>query len=156
MKLAEALIERKTLKEHLSRLRNRMNENARVQEGDQPVEDPYALLTEAEETVRRLRALTVQINHTNNQTVLTAMDSRTLMAAIADRDMLTLRRGMLEELARASANSDRGYYVTRTEIKFVPIVDGAALQKQVDALAKEYRELDMQIQLRNFEVDLIE
>ena len=62
---------------------------------------------------------------------------------------------MLEELARASTNADRGFYVTRTEIKFVPVVDAAALQKQVDALAKEYRELDTLIQLRNFEADLL-
>ena len=39
MKLAEALLERKSLKEKIESLRERLGENVMVQEGDKPSED---------------------------------------------------------------------------------------------------------------------
>jgi hypothetical protein len=157
MKLAQALIERKALKDQLARLRQRLAENARVQEGDQPHEDPRALLDEADAVIRDLRALIVRINKTNLQTSLGADERATLMEAIAERDMLALKRTALEELADAAKiNRERGYLVTRSEIKFRATVDVAALQKEIDALAKAHRELDTRIQARNFETVLVE
>ncbi|WP_435877436.1 DIP1984 family protein, partial [Turicimonas muris] len=51
MKLAEALIERKELQSRLSRLNQRLQANALVQEGDVPSEDPKVLIKDVETTI---------------------------------------------------------------------------------------------------------
>ena len=48
MKLAEALQERADLNRRIQQLQQRLNNNAIVQEGEAPVEEPQALLTELE------------------------------------------------------------------------------------------------------------
>ena len=67
MKLAEALIQRKAMLEKIESLRGRIVDNAKVQEGDRPGEDPLALLGELEGMVDELGRLIVRINETNNQ-----------------------------------------------------------------------------------------
>ena len=44
----------------------------------------------------------------------------------------------------------------RSEIKFVPPLDVAALRKQADEAAQAYRQLDDRLQALNWSVDLIE
>ena len=57
MKLAQALTLRKDLQIRMNQLVSRLNDNAKVQEGLQPNEDPYALLKELEAgTVHRVDA----------------------------------------------------------------------------------------------------
>ncbi|WP_154408098.1 DIP1984 family protein [Anaerovibrio slackiae] len=46
MKLAEALQERADIQKRLSQLRGRLLNNAKVQEGEKPVENPAELLQE--------------------------------------------------------------------------------------------------------------
>jgi Family of unknown function (DUF6847) len=157
MKLAEALIERKALKEKIARLRERLVENAKIQEGDAPQEDPRALLNEVDAALREMARLTARINATNIGTPLEANDARSLMDGIAERDMLALKRAIVQQLVGAATiTREHGYTITRSEIKFRPTVDVAALQKELDALAKQYRELDTQIQTRNFAIELME
>ncbi len=159
MKLAEALIERKALKEKLDRLRQRLAENARVQEGDTPSENPNQLLAEARDVLGQFESLNVRINTTNIRTLFVEGEPRNLMEAIAERDRLALERGVLQQLAEAAGvPKQQGfpYVVTRSEVKFRATVDVAALQKEIDALAKRYRELDARIQARNFETELVE
>jgi len=157
MKLAEALIERKALKDNLGRLRERLTQNAQVQEGDTPQEDPQLLINEVDAALKDLQVLTVRINLTNTRTALSDGDARTLMDAIAERDMLALKRSIITQLIQAAAiTRASGYGVTRNEVKFRPTVDVAALQKEMDALAKQYRVLDTQIQAANFATELSE
>ncbi|MBI4675537.1 MAG: DIP1984 family protein [Chloroflexi bacterium] len=157
MKLAEALIERKALQEKITRLRERLVENAKVQEGDAPQEDPRALLTEVDAALRDLQTLTTRINATNIRTPLATGETRNVMDAIAERDMLMLKRTILAQLVQAtSITQPRGFGVTRNEVKFRPTVDVAALHQEIDALAKQYRELDTQIQACNFVTDVVE
>jgi len=103
MKLAEALIERKALKEKLARLQRRLAENAKVQEGDQPQEDPRELLREVEEALTALQKFIVQINRTNIATALLDGEPTTLTDAIAERDILSLKRDILQQVANAAA-----------------------------------------------------
>ena len=105
MKLAEALIERKALKDNLGRLRERLTQNAQVQEGDTPPEDPQVLMNEVDAALKDLQVLTVRINLTNTRTALAEGDSRTLMDAIAERDMLALKRSIL-----AQTHSSRSHH----------------------------------------------
>lgn len=158
MKLAEALIERKAIKDRLTRLRERLVENAKVQEGDTPQEDPRALLGDVDASLSELQTLTIRINATNIRTPLAEGGAVTLMEAIAERDTLLLKRAILNQLAQGTAinnNQQRVYGVTRNEVKFRPTVDVGALQKEIDALAKQYRELDTKIQAANFATELV-
>ena len=49
MKLAEALLERADLQKRIAQMDGRLENNAQVQEGEKPAEDPKALLKELEE-----------------------------------------------------------------------------------------------------------
>ena len=51
MKLAEALMERSDLKTRIEQLAARLNENAKVQEGDEPAENPAELLDENQNAI---------------------------------------------------------------------------------------------------------
>lgn len=57
MKLAEALMERSDLKTRIEQLAARLNENAKVQEGDEPAENPAELLDELNRLYARLERL---------------------------------------------------------------------------------------------------
>lgn len=46
MKIAEALIERADIQKRIEQLRDRLSNNALVQEGEEPAEDPTSLLSE--------------------------------------------------------------------------------------------------------------
>jgi len=152
MKLAEALVERKSLKDEIQDLRRRLQRVAKVQEGDSPVEDPRALLQTIESKLGELERRIAQINRTNMAARLA--DGRTLMEAIAERDMLSLRRSALDGLVEAALPEHNRY--SRTEIRYVATVDVAEMQKQADQVAKRYRELDAQIQALNWETELVE
>lgn len=156
MKLAEALIERKAVKDKLARLRERLTQNAQVQEGDTPQEDPRTLLAEVDAALIEMQTLTTRINTTNMRAPLAVGDARSLMDAIAERDMLALKRGIVTQLIQSAViTRNTGYGVTRNEVKFRATVDVATLQKDVDALARQYRELDTQIQAANFSTELV-
>jgi hypothetical protein len=153
MKLAEALLERKSLKEQIGALKERAVKDARVQEGDQPAERPEDLVAEIDKLARRLEALVVAINRTNLQAKLP--DGRTVMEAIAERDMLKLRYQLAKDLAGAAAPDRDGWRITRSEVKFQPTVDVARWRREADALAKACRELDAAIQAGNWTIELI-
>lgn len=152
MKLAEALVERKAAQTRISEINGRLQRVALVQEGDQPAEDPAALLAELEETATQLERLIVAINRTNIATMLP--DDQTLTAAIARRDVLRMRMGVVDTVISFAGNQQ--YRTRGSEIKFVPTVDVAQLQRGRDTLARQYRELDTAIQAVNWVADLIE
>ncbi len=152
MKLAEALVERKSLKNEIQDLRRRLRRVAQVQEGDEPVEDPRQLLPAIETKLAELERRITQINRTNMTAKLA--DGRTLMEAIAERDMLLMRRSVLGDLVEAATPEHDRY--SRTEIRYVPTVDVAEIQKRADQVAQRYRELDAEIQALNWETELIE
>jgi len=153
-KLAEALVERKSLQERLVRLSQRLVVNAKVQEGERPSEPPAELLEEGRRILTEMKRLTIQINLTNIQTRLLGGEPITLMEAIAERDRLKMERGMVENLGN-SARITQGYN-TRNEIRWLPTIDVADVQRQIDALAQSYRMLDTQIQEANWLTDLIQ
>ncbi len=152
MKLAEALIQRADHRKRLDQLRERLVRVARVQEGDEPAEDPAALLAETERTAAALTSLIQRINRTNSTTPLD--DGRTIADAIAERDTLRLRHTILTTLLQAaSIKQDR---LTKSEVRFQLTVDVVALQQQTDDLAQTYRELDTKIQAANWLVNLVD
>ena len=85
MKLATALSERADLQRRITELSGRLNNNAKVQDGEKPSEDPNELLQELNRNFERLEELIARINHTNNETKSGEM---TLTDLIAKRDCL--------------------------------------------------------------------
>lgn len=158
MKLAEALSLRSDGQRRLQELKVRAQSMARYQEGEEPAEDAMQLVDEAQQALDELERLVRQINTTN--AVTRVADGSTLTNALARRDVLRLRHGLLTAVADAGAGQEkRGYTAirqTRTELKFVSAVPVADLRHQADELARQLRELDAQIQQTDWGVDLIE
>ena len=151
MKSAEALLERKGAKDRIDSLRERIKSSALAQEGDTPTESPEELLNELNAAVDQMGALIRAINRTNNAAQLA--DDTTLSEAIVRRDMLRLRRQALEQVVESSSTLDHFRY-SRNEVKFVATLDAAAVRKQIDRLAKEWRDMDAQIQATNWMTDV--
>lgn len=152
MKLAEALVLRADTQRRIEQLRERLKISALVQEGDRPPEDPHTLLAELDRLLDQLANLIAQINRTNIHTLLT--DGRTLTEALAQRDVLKLRYGVLKSVADTA--SRRIDHYSRSEIRSLATVDVAALRQQTDRFAQQFRELDTAIQGANWTTDLIE
>lgn len=152
MKLAEALILRANQQKRLDELRQRLNRNAKVQEGEQPAENPVELLEEVAQGARDLMRLIQRINATNAGSAFDA--TRTISDAIAERDILRLHQGILANLVAAAAVTQDRY--SRSEVKFKSTVNIGDLQKEVDRLAATHRQLDAQLQAANWQIDLIE
>jgi hypothetical protein len=152
MKLGEALARRAELQNRLGQVRDRLRVSALVQEGDAPPEDPAPLLTEVDEIAVELEQLIALINRTNS---VTALPSGLLLTeALAKRDVLGLRHSALKAVADATAQQQARY--SRSEIRLVRTFDVAAVRKQVDELARDQRNLDVEIQSANWTVDLID
>ena len=150
MKLATALSERADLQRRISELGGRLNNNAKVQDGEKPSEDPMELLTELNKDFSRLEELIALINHTNNET---KSGDVTLTDLIAKRDCLKQKIGIMRSfLDKASEKVSR---YSKTEIRILSTVSVSDLQKEVDKLSKELRETDETIQGLNWTTDLI-
>lgn len=150
MKLASALVERSDLQRKISELSNRLNTNAKVQDGEEPAEKPEELLEELDSVMTRLEELVTKINLTNSSVVV---EEKTLTEWLAKRDCLKQRIGLLRGfLNSASEKIDR---YSRAEIKIVSTVNVKALQKDVDALSKTLRETDEKIQEINWTTELL-
>ncbi|MBQ7433192.1 MAG: DIP1984 family protein [Lachnospiraceae bacterium] len=151
MKLATALTERADLQRRLSELETRLNNNAKIQEGEQPAEDPTSLLAELDGIVLRLEELIAAINLTNSTTM---SDGRTLTELLAHRDCVKQRLQIMRSfLDNASRKIDR---YSRTEIRIESTVSVSDLQKDVDRISKELREVDEKIQELNWTTELKE
>ncbi|GGF71780.1 hypothetical protein GCM10010912_16170 [Paenibacillus albidus] len=151
MKLAEALVNRSDLQRKIAQLKQRLERVVKVQEGEEPAEQPKDLLRELEHSVNELAKLVRAINRTNSGV---AFDEHwTLADALAERDrMLQLRKLLSDLLEQASITQDR---FSRSEVRYQRTVDVVQIQKQVDDLSRDYRELDFRIQEKNWTITLI-
>ncbi len=150
MKLATALTERADLQTRLAELQKRLNNNAKVQEGEKPAEKPEALLEELDVVLNSLEELMARINMTNS---VTKSDGSTLTELLAKRDCLKQRLIVMRSfLNNASQKVDR---YSRTEIKIVSTVSVEMLQKQTDEAAKQLRLVDEKIQELNWTTELV-
>ena len=152
MKLAKALILRADYQKRAEQLRGRIVNNAKVQEGDTPSEDPNRLLQELDDLSSGLTDLIQRINKTNSETAYA--ENKTLTDALAERDVLSLKRKIYSELAKAASVTQTRY--SKSEVKFRSTVDVTSIQRQVDDMSKAYREMDAQIQALNWATDLTE
>ncbi len=151
MLLAEALQLRADLQRRMEQLRERLYNNATVQEGEKPAEDPKALFAEYRSCVGEWETLAARINRTNSQT---AVGERTMTECLARRDalkhMLATYREFLQNASRLTTRATRG------EIKIYSTVPVPEYQKEADAMSRELRELDNAIQAANWRTGLAE
>ena len=151
MKLAEALAERADCQKKIEKLKDRLASCARVQEGEQPIEDPNSLLTELRATHLKMMDLATRINRTNAATPFDP--GPTLSDALAQRDHLAaLRASLVRVVEAASIRADR---MTRSEVKYVSAVSVRELQAEADQAAQSHRKLDSRIQELNWLTDLL-
>ena len=84
----------------------------------------------------------------------TMCGKKTLTQLMAERDVLTKRVSVLQEVFKHASSSSSERY-SRSEIKYVTTVDVKALRKQIDKLSAQLRQLDIEIQSINFSTELI-
>ena len=149
MKLAEALQERAELNRRIADLRSRLADNALVQEGERPAEDPAELMAELDRCVAALEERIARINLVNCRTWV---GGKTLTELLARRDCLTVQIGAYRDLLSTASQTARR--ARGTEIKVLSTVNVAQLQKQVDAMSHELRTLDNTIQQANWTTEM--
>ncbi len=151
MKLAEALLLRADLQKKLASLKSRINENVKVQDGDEPSESPEELIVVANQLIGELYTLIDKIHRTNATTILD--NGKTMLTVLTERDEMSERHRVLQSaIDHAKTSSDR--YSLR-EIKWQKTVDIKALQKQADDISMQLRQLNVAIQEKNWTIDLL-
>ena len=151
MKLAEALSIRKDLQKRIFQIEKRLEDNVKVQEGDEPAENPEELMKELDGCLNRLEELIWHINLTNVQTVNEA--GKTITQMIAEKDVLTMRISALRDTFEKASSQQERY--SHSEIKMVTVVDVKQLGKQIDEYSAKLRKLDIEIQTLNFQTELL-
>jgi tRNA C32,U32 (ribose-2'-O)-methylase TrmJ len=151
MKLAEALKMRSDLDLRLRQLEIRLNNNSKVQEGDEPSEDPKVLLAELDTITEQLMDLIRRINITNSLTK--DRNGATLAELLARRDVMKRKGEMLRTFIDHASN--RAERRVSTDIKIVSTVDVKALRKQADRISEDVRKTDNSIQELNWITELI-
>jgi hypothetical protein len=151
VKLAEALIIRVDLQKQIISLKDRLMKNSKVQDGEQPAENPEELLKELDECIVKLEDLIKRINRTNSITLID--DKNSISDIIAEKDCLAQRIKVLKELSNSATISFNRY--SRNEIKVYSTIDVTNLQKDINKLSKKYRELDTKLQQTNWTINLV-
>lgn len=152
MKLAEALLLRSDQHKKLASLKQRINANVVVQEGDEPSEDPNELLKQVFALTQESQQLVLAIHQTNALAKLA--DGRSLLAVLTQRDELVERHKIITSaISHAQREPDR--YSSR-EIKWHKVIPISSLQKQADDISAKLRELNVLIQASNWRIDLLD
>lgn len=152
MKLAEALQERADLNSRIYQLRQRIEENLKVQEGDEPDMDVNELMKEHDDVVNQLTTLVTKINLTNCS--VKDNEGRTITELLSKRDSLKLMLSTYQGIIECSGS--RNHRISRSEIKLLSTIKVADVKTKLDAISKQFRLIDSSIQQLNWQVDLIE
>lgn len=151
MKLAEALIERKRLKELIQTLTDRAENDILVEDGDKPAEDVSFTLDRIEKALNSLIDISYKINTANLENEI---DGRPLFWWIQKRDALKLEHASLQRILNASSPSNTFLGRGKNEIKLVPTYSISNLRKKIDHIAKEIRKIDAKIQAMNWQIEI--
>lgn len=150
MRLAEALLLRTEYQQKVESLQRRILSNIKVQEGESPIENPDILLKEIFLINEQLADIIVRINKTNNSTCIS--DGKTLAEALVERDMIMKKRSILSNIVDEA--NQRDYRLSHSEVKMHVSIDIAEIQKMIDKLSKQYRQLDTEIQSFNWTTNI--
>lgn len=151
MRLAEALINRGNCQKRIEILKEKLIKYSKVQEGDVPPEDPDDILKEINKNYEALVNYIKSINKTNSETMFDEKNS--FADVLAYRDVLIQRYNLTKKVIDSAV--DIGNRYSRNEIKILSTISVKEYQKEADRIAKEFRELDLKIQEKNWQVDLL-
>ena len=152
MKLAEALILRSDCEKRIAQLRDRLSRSVKVQQGEEPPENPQELLSELNAITNELANLITRVNKTNSQTNLE--EGKTISDALAERDVIMKKRSVYEFIIQQASYQQNRY--SSSEIKCVSTVNVKVLQTEMDLMSRQYRELDTKIQQANWNIELVD
>lgn len=152
MKLAEALLLRSDQQKKIASLKQRINANVLVQDGDKPSEDPNELLQQIFAVTQQSQKLVYAIHQTNALAKL--KNSRSLLELLTQRDELAERHKILSS-AISNTHREPDRYSSR-EIKWHKVIAVSSLQKQADDISAKLRDLNVLIQASNWQIDLLE
>lgn len=150
MKLAEALLIRTEYQQKIENLQSRILSNLKIQDSEAPNENPNELLKEAISISEQLADIIKKINKANNSKYIS--NGKTLAEALVERDMIMKKRNILSNIIDKSNEKD--YRLTHSEIKMYISMNIAEIQKMMDKLSKQYRQLDTEIQSVNWTMDI--
>ena len=150
MKLATALSNRADLQGRLNEIEKRLVSNSKVQEGEQPSENPVQLIVEKDRILAELENLIIRINLTNSKV---EYDGATVTEMLAKRDCLKENIKIMRNFLNSASDKVNRY--SKSEIAIKSTVDVAEYRKKVDALCKELRKIDEKIQEINWTTELI-
>lgn len=150
MKLATALSNRADLQGRLNEIEKRLVANSKVQEGEQPSENPVELIAEKDRILAELENLIIRINLTNSKV---EYDGVTVTEMLAKRDCLKSDIKIMRNFLNSASDKVNRY--SKSEIAIKSTVNVAEYHKKVDALCKELREIDEKIQEINWTTELI-
>lgn len=151
MKIAEALMIKNDYQQKLNSLKQRINKNVLVKEGDDPSEDPNELIKQAFRISQELQTFISNIHLTYAKTKLS--DGRSFINIINQRDDFNEK---YQILLQAIQHSEQFNHCNASEIKWKKIISVARLQKQADELGLKIRELNMKIQEANWQIEMHE
>lgn len=138
------------MQKRLESLRDRISKNVVVQEGEQPAENPEKLLADAMRIAEEFQKMIFSINKAN-LSGKTAR-SRSLTEAIAERDALVLKHSILNTAVNSAVKPPDRFGLR--EIRWVKAVEIKPLQDQVETLAKQIREVNIEIQAANWQIEI--
>jgi hypothetical protein len=156
--IGEALNRRSDLQKRIVQLQDRVCACVLAQEGEEPPESPEELLADLAGLCDELEVLIAKINHTNAAAKLAT--GETVTEGLARRDVIGLRQNALRAAIKATTGKSLGGLsltrYSRSEIRTVRLVKVSELQEQLDALARQRRELDNRLQEHNWLATLME
>lgn len=153
MKLAEALAQRADTVKQIADLRGRLQRSAVSTEGDYPAENVRDLLEQLSVATEEFQTLITRINRTNIHTQIEGIG--TLTDLLARRDALNQKLPILQFLIAHTSNALNQHRAMRSELRAVSHVDIAGIQKEIDAIGAELRQIDNQIQEQNWLTELL-
>ncbi|WP_339352702.1 DIP1984 family protein [Acinetobacter beijerinckii] len=152
MKLAEALLLRSDQQKKLASLKQRINANVLVQDGDEPSEDPNELIKQVFALTQESNQFICRIHLTNAQAKLE--DGKILLSLLSLRDSYAEQHKILiDAIANTHREPDR---YSSHEIKWQKVIPVSSLQKQADDISAKLGDLNIKIQAANWQIDLVE
>lgn len=149
MKLAEALLLRADMQKKLASLKQRLERNIQIQEGEVPDENPEELMINAQQTNDELHALIAKIHRTN---ALAMIDNTPMLDILVERDKLIERHKIIMSALTPARQVTQRY--SNREIKWVVTIPVRNLQRQADDVAEKIRLINIKIQSANWQIDL--
>ena len=150
MKLAEALIKRKQLKDKIKTIENNLLQEIRVPEDENIEDEVNETIIELNDTYLELEDLNKRIHKTNYETIV---DGDRLSELILNRDMTKSRHSSKNNIVIRAKTRER---YREDDVKYKVTINVLELKQEVNQLAAKFRELDVKIQQENWKVDLME